>query len=69
MYRRDFIKVGGRMFFLALMLSGAGLLVGKRRVKLGAYCEDNSGCAACQLNTICRDAQRQISVEDGKQSK
>ena len=56
------------MFILVLMLSGIGFLAVKRRVSLRGYCDDNTRCAACRLNNICLEPQKQTSSKNEKQS-
>ncbi|HEC42398.1 MAG TPA: hypothetical protein ENI20_06175 [Bacteroides sp.] len=68
MTREEFIKSGVRVFFLALMLGGAGLLAWKRRVSFFGSCDDSTRCASCRIKTSCRDPRKQIPVNDGKQS-
>jgi hypothetical protein len=68
MTREDFIRRSGRIFFLALMLGGAGLLAWKRRVSFSGSCDDSTRCASCRIKTSCRDPRKQKPVNDGKQS-
>jgi hypothetical protein len=68
MTRRHFMGSGGRMFILVLMLCGIGFLALKRRISLRGYCDDNARCAACRLNTICLEPQKQTTSINEKQS-
>lgn len=68
MTREDFIRKGGRIFILALMVSGTGILAFKRRVSLNGTCDDNSRCASCGIKNRCTDPEKQIAESDGRQS-
>lgn len=57
MERRDFIRNGGRLFFLGGIAAGIGYLMANGKIEKYGQCKIASTCKGCAKVTLCNDWQ------------